>query len=196
MGDRLDLDEYGIGHLKGKSVLHIGESDVRKYLDALGKEDRSVHLPISPTPENILRLVSQSDCRRCGRCCMPNPLNPTHPGVEVFESEIRPIARHLHTSRKKIKSKTTRGKSIINPLDPTESEMTRRFPLPCPFFISRSRQCHIYPVRPIICKTYPVLSGDSFSDTEVKVNCDYGKDIVIHAISALKQRDSGIQILI
>lgn len=188
MDDKLDFEKYGIGHIKGKNVLFISEPDITKYLDALREEDKSVNLPMSPVPQNIIWLLSQSSCRRCGNCCIPNPLNPEHPGVEIFESELKPIAKILHSTSKKIKKKTIKGKLINNPLQPTESEMTLRFPLPCPFFISESKQCLVYPVRPVVCKIYPVLSGETFSYTEVKVNCDYGKDIVRNAIRVLRQQ--------
>jgi Fe-S-cluster containining protein len=196
MNDRLNLEEYGLGHLKGKNALFIGESDITKYLDALGKEDISIHLSIPPTPENISLLLAQSNCRRCGKCCMPNPLNPKHPGVEIFESELKPIAKYLGVSPKKLKNKTTKGKLINNPLQPTGSEMTRRFPLPCLFFDSKLKQCRVYPVRPVVCKIYPVLSAETFSYIEVKVNCDYGKDVVRDAIKVLREQRPGLQMLL
>jgi Fe-S-cluster containining protein len=196
MDDKLDLEKYGLGHLKGRNVLFISESDHTRYLDALGKEDISVRLPVPQTPEKIYWLLSQSNCRRCGKCCIPNPLNPKHPGVEVLESEMKPIAKYLHISTKKLKNKTTKGKLLSYPLQPTESEMTRRFPLPCPFFDSKLRECRVYPVRPIVCKIYPVLTGEIFSHTEVKVNCDYGKDIIRNAIKVLREQRPYLKILL
>jgi Fe-S-cluster containining protein len=187
MDDKLNLERYGLGHLKGRNALFVSESDVAKLLDASGREDIPVRLPI-PVRESIDWLLSQSNCRKCGRCCMPNPLNSEHPGVEVFESELKPIAKYLGVSPKKLKRKTVEGKSIKDPFEPTCSEMTRKFPLPCLFFDSKLRQCRVYPVRPIVCKIYPVLSSERLSYTEVKVNCDYGKDIVRNAIKALRER--------
>jgi len=196
MNDELNLGEYGLAHLKGKNALFIGESDITKLLDALSREDIPVRLPIPPAPESIDWLLSQSNCRRCGKCCMPNPLNPKHPGVEVLESELKPIAKYLGVSPKKLKNKTTKGKLINNLLQPTESERTRRFPLPCSFLDSKLKQCRVYPVRPVVCKIYPVLSGETFSYTEVKVNCDYGKDIIRNAIKVLREQRPDLQMLL
>jgi Fe-S-cluster containining protein len=196
VNDVLNLEEHGLGHLKGRDLLSISESDVTKLLDALNREDVSIRLPIHQTPEKIVWLLSQSNCRKCGKCCVPNPLNPKHPGVEVFESELKPIAKYLGVSPKKLRRKTTKGKSINNPLKTTESEMTRRFPLPCPFFISESKWCRVYPVRPIVCQIYPVLSSETFSYTEVKVNCDYGKDVVRNAIKLLRAQRPSLNVIL
>ena len=196
MNDQLDLQSYGLSHLKGRNLLFIGESDLTRLLDTVGREDRSFYLPIHLSPDNLFQLLTNSDCRRCGKCCVPNPLNPTHPGVEVFESELKPIARSLGVSPKKLRSKTTKGKLIKDPSQPAEPKMTRRLVLPCPFFDSKLKQCRVYPVRPLVCKVYPVLTSKTLSHTEVKVNCDYGKDIVRNAIRTLREQRPGLKWLL
>jgi Fe-S-cluster containining protein len=196
VNDRLDLQDYGLGHLKGRNLLFIGESDLTKLLDAVSREDMSFCLPIRQRPDNLSRLLASSNCRRCGKCCVPNPLNPKHPGVEVFESELKPIARFLGVSPKKLRSKTTKGKLIKDPSQPAKSEMTRRLALPCPFFDFKLRQCRVYPVRPLVCQIYPVLTSKTLSHTEVKVNCDHGKDIVRYAIKTLREQRPGLKWLL
>lgn len=127
---------------------------------------------------------------------MPSPFSPEHPGIDILERELEPIARHLHVSVKKLKKRTMKGKPITGLAQPTESEMTRWLPLPCPFLDFRSKQCQIYPVRPFICRIYPVLGGENRLSTEIKVSCDNGKDIVRHAIRALRERSPGLKWLL
>jgi Fe-S-cluster containining protein len=153
-------------------------------------------LPLPLSPKTISLILTDSNCRRCGKCCVPNPLNPEHPGVEVFESELKPIARFLGVSPKKLRRKTTKGKLIKDPSQPTESEMTRRLALPCPFFDSKLRQCRVYPVRPLVCQLYPVLTSETLSHTEVKVNCDYGKDVVRSATRVLREQRPYLKVLL
>jgi len=196
VNDQLNLQEYGLDHLKGKNLLFVDESDITKLLDAVSKEDMSIYLPIRQSRESFMQLLAQSNCRRCSKCCLPNPFNPKHPGIDILERELEPIAKHLHVSLKKLKRKTAKGKPITSLVQPTESEMTRWLPLPCPFLDVKSKQCRIYPVRPFVCRIYPVLGSENRLLTEVKVNCDYGKDIVRHAIKTLREQRPGLKWLL
>ena len=100
---RLDLEKYGLSHLTGRNILALTGSDMDKLLNALGNDDISVNVPVPFNPDNVKELLSQSECRRCGKCCIPNPLNPRSAGVEVFEDELKLIAHHLHSPYETLK---------------------------------------------------------------------------------------------
>src|SRR3990172_6779280 len=90
--ERLDLSKYRFAYLEGSNILALSDADMDKLLKALGDDDISLNIPIQCTPYNVQKILSYSECRRCGKCCIPNPLNPTNPGVEVFEEELKSIA--------------------------------------------------------------------------------------------------------
>src|SRR3972149_7014913 len=87
--DRLDLARYGLSDLVGKNLVPPDRSKMDRLLAALGDDDISLNVPIPCTVDNVREVLSYSECRRCGRCCRPNPLNPESPGIEVFEEELK-----------------------------------------------------------------------------------------------------------
>ena len=193
---KLDLDKHGLSYLRGKNVLALINSDIDKYLTALASEDRSVNVPIACTPPNIDWLLSQSKCRKCGKCCIPNPLNPNYPGVEVFEDELKSIAKYLRCSYKFLKKTTAKGKKLYHPDQPNQIATTRWLPLPCPFYDAPTNECRAYEVRSVVCKIYPITTCEGTRYTNIKVNCDYGKDLVKSAIEYLKTKKPSPLLLI
>ena len=194
--DKLWLDKYGLSYLKGRNILALTSSDIDKYLSAVGDEDRFVNVPIPFTPPSVERLLSQSECRRCGKCCIPNPLNPEHPGVEVFEEELKSIAKHLHSSYKYLRKKTVKGKKLSHPNYPDRNATTRWLSLPCPFYNMKAKECQVYDVRPFVCKIYPITLDEGEWNISIKVNCDYGKDLVKSAVQYLKAKKPDLLLLI
>ena len=136
---RLDLDKYGLSHLEGRNILGIDESDLDKFLYALAQDDISLQIPGAFTPENIREILSRSECKKCGACCVPNPLNPHGPGVELFEDELKIIADKTGLDYESFLEQTTEGKNqdAVYPLN--EIICTRLLPLPCPFYIEENK---------------------------------------------------------
>ena len=176
--EKLDLARYGLAYLDGSNLLALDEPDMDKLLKALGEDDISLNIPIPCTPYNVFKILEYSHCRNCGRCCIPNPLNQTNPGVEAFESELKTIAEHTKMPWKTLKEKTLKGKVGIHPFEQDKFSYTRWLPLPCPYHDAEKGACRIYPVRPIVCSIHPVVFTEDNTQISIKCNCDYGKDLI------------------
>jgi hypothetical protein len=74
--DRLDLEKYGLSYLAGRNMVTLDRKDLDKLLLALGNDEISLNLPLPCTPDKVREVLARSQCRRCGRCCLPNPSNP------------------------------------------------------------------------------------------------------------------------
>ena len=191
--DKLDLQKYGLSHLEGRNILTLTGPDMDKLLIALGNDDISLTVPLPCTPETIQEILSLSECRRCGKCCIPNPLNPDSPGVEAFKDELITIAGYLQSSYETLKEKTAAGKFVPHPFRPTRLETTRWLPLPCPFYQMEHNECQVYPVRPVVCAIHPIIfTGDS-SNMAIKVNCDYGKELIIGAYRYVREKNPELE---
>jgi Fe-S-cluster containining protein len=194
--DRLDLEKYGLSYLEGRNILTLERPDMDRLLVALGNDDISLNIPIPCTPENVQEVLSYSECRRCGRCCIPNPLNPESPGIEAFEDELKSIAIHLNTPYEALREKTKVGQVVSYPYQVVKLGYTRWLPLPCPFYDAEQNGCQAYPVRPVVCKTFPVIFTGDDTYMSIKVSCDYGKDIVIEACKRLRAKEPDLEIVI
>lgn len=167
----------------------MSNSELDRFLDALASEDLTSIVPIPATPHNMINLLSESKCRNCGRCCLPDP---NHPGVEVFEDELKAIQRRYHVSHRYLKNITTKGKLVQNPNN-EEVKKTRWLPLPCPFFDEKAKRCEIYESRPVACKMFPITTkGSNESHLEIEVNCDYGKDLVRSLLQYFKNNKQNL----
>ncbi len=191
---RLDLEKYGLSDLEGRNILTLQRSDMDRLLAALGNDDISLNIPTPCTPENVRELLTYSECRRCGRCCISNPLNPESPGIEAFEDELKSIASHLNTTYEALKEKTEVGQVVSYPYQVIRLGFTRWLPLPCPFFDKEQNECQVYPVRPVVCKTFPVIFTGDDTYMSIKVTCGYGKDIIIEACKRLRANDLDLKI--
>ncbi|MFC2069573.1 YkgJ family cysteine cluster protein [Chloroflexota bacterium] len=185
---RLNLEKYGLSHLDGKNILNLSDSDLDAFLNALGNDDISINVPIPFTPQNVKELLSYGVCRKCGGCCIPNPANPGSPGVEVFDDELKIIAHYLETSYDTLKENTREGKNRDNPWPLDEVIGTRLLPLPCTFYDEKTKDCKVYQVRPLVCTIYPIILGEADDSLDIKVDCDYGKEIAENAIKNLKEK--------
>ena len=185
--ERLDLAKYGLAYLESSNLLALDGPDMDKLLKALGDDDISLNIPITCTPYNVQKILSYSECRRCGKCCIPNPLNSENPGVEVFEEELKSIASHLGLTYETLREKTTRSKVVAHPFEPTKLYFTRWLPLPCPYYDEKLKGCQIYPVRPIVCSIHPVVFTEDNTHISIKANCDYGKDLIKAAFKDVRK---------
>jgi len=166
---KLDLAKYGLSHLAEKAMHTLPDYEIEKLVRAFASENIApvIYGP-AYTPGNVQRLLSLSYCRSCGKCCLPNPIDPDHPGVMVYEEDLRRIAKNSRYSYKYLKKKAP----ITN--DPNLPKR-RYLPLPCMFY--QKRECKIYEIRPHICTTYPVADVPERVGISINVRCDYGIDI-------------------
>ena len=186
---KLDLERYGLSHLYGRNILGISESELDRFLDALAEDDISLQIPGAFSPDNIREILSRAKCRKCGACCLPNPVNPHSPGVELFEDELKMIASNTGMNYEKLLELTQEGKNqdAVYPLN--EIIGTRFFPLPCPFYMEEDKECRIYSTRPLVCAIYPIVFGENDEFIEIKVNCEYGKEAAKGALAGLKAKN-------
>ncbi len=187
--ERLDLERYGLLRLEGSNLLALTGADMDKLLEALGDDDISLNVPMPCTPDNVQRILAYSECRRCGRCCIPNPLNPESPGVEVFNDELKSIASHLSLPFETLKEMTTDGKIVPYPFQMNRLATTRWLPLPCPFYDEKLKECQVYPVRPVVCQIHPIIFTGDYAYFAIKVNCDYGKDLIKAAFREVRRNN-------
>ncbi len=186
---KLDLEKYDLSHLHGRNILGIGETELERFLDALAKDDISLQIPGTFSPDTIREMLSRAECRKCGACCVPNSMNPHSPGVELFEDELKIIADNTGMNYEKLLELTQEGKNqdAVYPLN--EIIGTRLLPLPCPFYMEENKECRIYSTRPLVCTIYPIVFGENDDYIEIKVNCEYGKDVAKGALKALKEKN-------
>ena len=101
-------------------------------------------------------------CTQCGNCCTGSPGY-----VWVDADEIRRIADHLNTTVGEVRLLHTRpvGRRVsLNEFANGD----------CTFFDPQTRQCTIYPVRPVQCRTWPFWSSNIASPQaweEVRRTC-------------------------
>ncbi len=193
---KLDLERYGLSHLEGRNILSLDEQDMDRLLEALGKDDISLTVSLPCTPDVLLELASTSECRKCGKCCQPNPLNPASPGIEVFKEELAGIADFLHVPYEGLEAKTARGKFVPHPFGWTGLSSTRWLPLPCPFFNSEQNSCGVHNVRPVVCRIHPIIFIGDNASFSIKLNCDYGKDLIKTAYEWVRKNDPDCEIIL
>jgi Fe-S-cluster containining protein len=184
---RLNLEKYGLERLLDRNVLDLSVADLDALLNALGSDDISITLPVPFTPENVREMLARAECRKCGGCCVPNPKNPGSPGIEVFDDELKIIAGHLNMPYEKLRENTGEGKNQDLPYPLDQAIGTRHLPLPCQFYDAEKKECRIYQARPLVCIIYPVVLSDYEDCLDIKLDCDYGKDVARAAIKDLKE---------
>lgn len=100
-------------------------------------------------------------CSQCGNCCTGAPGL-----VWVDEDEIQEIADHLDKPVGEIRlfhTRLIRGRASLVEYQNGD----------CTFFDSEKRQCKVYPVRPIQCRTWPFWTSNIDSPETWKKTCDY-----------------------
>ena len=169
MPDLIDFDKHGLSHLRGRQPHQWTPAEMDSFLAACATEEMSLQINLPFSFANIQKLLSLSKCRRCGKCCMPNPNHKEWPGVGLFEDELKEIARGSLQPLNKLKRDCITRDSVAG-----RKSYWLRFP--CPF--QSPKGCKVYQVRPMACRTYPFVSGDNDpAHLTLKVSCEYGKDI-------------------
>ena len=186
--ERFDLSKHRLTCLEGRDVLTLSGADLDMLLKALGEDDIAVRVPITSTPGNVERLISSSECRRCGKCCSPDVPNPDNPGVEALEEELKVIAKELGVSYESLEEMTAKGKRVYHPSYMQHLSLTRYLPLPCPFYDVKGKRCPVHSVRPIVCRLHPIVFGE-YGQISIRAACDYGKDIIKAAFKEVKEKN-------
>ena len=172
----LDLAKHGLGHLAEKRPVDLTTAEIEQVLDAFDKEDMAPPVfDANVNPSRIDELLSRSHCRGCGKCCQPNPRNPSYPGAEIMEDELKKIGKRFRISHKAVKKGTKKGGQIKNPNPPYQVLNTKWLILPCMFYDLKKKQCRVHELRPTVCKIHPLVFH--YSVISLKVNCEYGKDL-------------------
>ncbi len=192
----LNLEAYGLSHLKGRNIAALEDNELDALLTALGNDDISLNVPIPCTPEALFELVNSAECRKCGKCCQPNPLNPDSPGIEVFKEEITAIAEFLHIPETAINNQSQMGKWVPHPFGWTNLSSTRWLPQPCPFYNQETKQCTVHSVRPVVCRIHPVIFTGEINSVSIKLYCDYGKDLLKKALQTSVQNNPDFQMIL
>jgi Fe-S-cluster containining protein len=191
---KLNLRKYGLEDLEGKNILALDQPDLDRLLAALGDDDISLNIPMPCTSENVKEILALSECRKCGKCCRPNPLNPGSPGIEVFEDELKAMTDQLGWSYEDIKTKTKVGSVTSRAFQITELGFTRWMPLPCPFYDIEKNECRAYSARSVVCQVYPIIFTGDDTCMSIRVTCDYGKDLVVKACKRLREENPNLEI--
>ncbi len=189
--EKLDLVKYGLSRLEGKNLLTLGDSDLQQLLKALGDDDISLNLPLMCTERHVEEVLAYGECKRCGRCCRPNPLNPASPGVEVFEEELISMAEFVHVPYEAMRVKTSPGNATPYAYQVVKLGLTRWMPLPCPLYADKGG-CQAYPVRAVVCRTYPIIFTGDDSQMSIRATCEYGREIIVGACKRLSAADPNL----
>jgi uncharacterized protein len=86
-------------------------------------------------------------CNRCGVCCLDQK------DISVDSEDLKKIPGYLKISRKQFVARYTR-------LDPKAIGRSLKTQGGCPFYDEEKRSCAIYPVRPKVCRVFPMMSTD------------------------------------
>lgn len=178
----LDLAKYGLAFLKTQPFSTWQDVHIDKLIEAYARENIAPAVyGLAFTSANVQGLLALSYCRRCGRCCLPNPSKSEHPGISVGEPDLKRISKASGYTYKSLKKKAALSQ------DP-HFVQGRYLPLPCLFYDKKKGECQIYESRPLVCRTYPVTDIPGRVGVAINVGCDYGKDIYKGVLSRLKQR--------
>ena len=145
------------------------EKDFMEHLSSIPKDGSEIRvtMPMYFHTESVSHILKLFRCKHCAQCC-------TQCNVRVVEEEIVKIANYLNVRTRKIRR-------MIG-----DDGLLR---VPCPFLVNG--RCRIYPVRPIVCYSYPVLPYSNPSPGEhlpivAIVLCPGGKELAIKLFKALE----------
>jgi Fe-S-cluster containining protein len=115
-------------------------------------------------------IIDFSDCSICGLCCKDEDLAITEP-------DTNRISRNLHLDKKLFLDHYTH----YNPV--TKETILNT---PCPFLIEN--RCTIYPIRPEICRNYPIFIVEKeglviFSEIEMCAQATHFHEVFLDFLS-------------
>ena len=184
---QVNVDEYCELIYGQKFELPSGVFDFSGYVNLLAE---------SYAGDKKICITPSAECRKCGKCCQPNPLNPDSPGIEVFKEEITAIAEFLHIPETAINNQSQMGKWVPHPFGWTNLSSTRWLPQPCPFYNQETKQCTVHSVRPVVCRIHPVIFTGEINSVSIKLYCDYGKDLLKKALQTSVQNNPDFQMIL
>jgi Fe-S-cluster containining protein len=153
----MDMSEKEIGIKISKKIpmmrledaLKLKPMDVLNDIEVLDKEGKNVHTGLLAIPQILDLMISHYKCQCCGECCCKYG-GERDKGIVVSEKDIAAIAGFKKIRPRRIRRQYIKGQ---------DSKML--LPKPCPFY--KDKSCQIYPVRPFICRYYPLI-GTVYED--------------------------------
>jgi len=148
-------------------------SDLKTYLEDLRDKGMCVNTFIPFNEGNVIKVLREFRCQRCGYCCTQLSL------ITMFPHEVREIARFRGLTVKRFKWQYTIRKDGVHHL-----------PYPCPFY---DNGCKIYRVRPATCAQYPIreMERDEKKYIGLASTCPAVEEICLkilgHQLEALKK---------
>ena len=121
--------------------------------------------------EEINRIIINfSDCSICGLCCKDEELT-------IKEPDVNKISRNLQLDKKSFLEQYTN-------YNPATKETIMN--MPCPFL--KENRCTIYPIRPEICRNYPIFIVEKeglviFSEIEMCAQATHFHEVFLDFLS-------------
>ena len=113
----------------------------------------------------------------------------------MFEEELKEMAEHVQEPYDDVRRKTSSGNITPYAFQAVKLGITRWLPLPCAFH-RQSDGCRVYPVRAVVCRTYPIIFTGDDTCMSIRVTCDYGRDVVVAACERLRRERPDLEILL
>ena len=116
------------------------------------------------------KIIDFSDCSICGLCCK-------YEEVTLKERDVTRILRNLELDKKSFLDHYTHYNLITK-----ETIMN----IPCPFL--KKNRCTIYPIRPEICRNYPIFVNEKegfviFSEIEMCAQSTHFHEVFLDFLS-------------
>ena len=159
------------------------DEQIIEFVDSLNARGSAVTLNIPATGEGIAYFFRDVfRCRHCGRCCDGSLKDAEADGIGIDGPEMDDIASYLETDRKELAERWTSD---------GDGGMVLRYP--CAFRSPETGRCDIYPVRPLVCRYYPlehpatIGSGDSMRRVlTVDTDCPSARDVAIRCLTEIR----------
>lgn len=132
MKDGKQLERMDINELKKLIVTECPTVGVDVFIDPKGN---TAVLPIPYNAYQAYKIAARLECEQCGKC------EKGATGIRFMDWEIPDIANYVN-KRKRYVSRMLDDNGMMC--------------APCKFLDMKKHKCTIYPVRPIVCRIYPM----------------------------------------